>query len=131
MANLEAGHVYRRIAEVVAEHVDGDPVGSFFYAKAADAWASGSVYQDRGNLIVYHELDHNLSDLIVEAWEAEDADKRWAEMHFRLLDGRFNAKLIYPEEIDAAEDPLDRRDRIVREIFGDKPIDYGEGAIPD
>ena len=131
MANLEAGPIYRRIGEVVAEHVEGDPVGAFFIAEAGDAWAGGSVYQDRGNYIVYHEPDRDLVKLIFEAWEAEDADKRWAEMHFRLLDGRFNVKLIYSEEIDAAEDSLDRRDRIVSEIFGDKPIDYSEGAIPD
>lgn len=60
----------------------------------------------------------------MRAWDAEDGDERWAEMHYTVVDGRFKAKMIYPEQIDPQEDDLERRARIVREKFGDKPIDY-------
>ena len=132
MANLKVGPIYTRIGEVLAEHVDGDPVGTLLIAEAGDSWVGGAIFKIAGDRIIYDEPDEALLDLITEAWEAEDDDKRWVELHYRLLDGRFSAKLVYAEEIDPAEESLGRRARIVAEVFGsNKPIDYTEALMPE
>ncbi len=124
MSNLATGPIYSRMGKMLAEHVDGDGVGTFLWAQAGDAWAGAAIFQEKGNFIEYVSADHELFDLILEAWEAEDPDNRWSELHYRILDGHYSATMVYADQIDPEEDELDRQDRLVREIFGDKPIQY-------
>lgn len=86
-----------------------------------------SIFKDLGDRILYREPDLNrLGDALLDLWHAEEADKRWAEIEYLVRDGRFLTKFVYADEIAPTdiEDELDRRDRIVREYFGEKPIIY-------
>lgn len=41
-----------------------------------------------------------------------------------LRGGKFEVTYIYPDEIDPEEGLLERRERVVRRHFGEKPIVY-------
>jgi hypothetical protein len=63
-------------------------------------------------------------DALLDLWEAQDSDDRWAEIEYVVRDGRFEATYTYPDAIDPEEDPMERRDQSVRRHFGEKPIIY-------
>jgi hypothetical protein len=130
MANLDTGPLYGKIGEAVTRHVDTSPVGSLFFVNAGDGWVEGRIYEDAVDRVIYHLPDDKLLNLSYELWEAEDEDKKWSELHYRIFDGRFTANLVYAEEIDPEEDEDDRHQRILKEIFGDKPVDYGDPDDP-
>ncbi|MBX3594505.1 hypothetical protein [Sphingomonas sp.] len=63
-----------------------------------------------------------LSRASLGLWATQDGNRQRAEIEYLIRYGRFNATLIYPEDIDPEGASLDRRDRIVARYFGDKPI---------
>ena len=65
-----------------------------------------------------------LGGALLDLWEAEDPAKRWAEIEYVIRGGKFTAAFTYTDEIDAEEEPFDRRDRVVARHFGNKPIVY-------
>ena len=64
-----------------------------------------------------------LDYVLLELWEAEVPDKRWASMQYRIEDGTFEASFTY-EPLDSAESMLERRERILQQRYGNKRIDY-------
>lgn len=84
-----------------------------------------SIFKNRGNSIVYRDPDlDRLGDALLNLWDAEESENRWAEIEYLVSGDRFEVAYTYAEEIDPEEDPFERRDRIVKRHFGDKTIVY-------
>ena len=57
-------------------------------------------------------------------WDAEKPENRWAEIEYLIIGDTFEVAYTYTDEIDPNEDTFERRARIVKRHFGDKPIVY-------
>lgn len=121
----DLGPALARIGQALAERFDGDPNGLFFYVEIEEGMLDTSVFKDEGPSVRYLDLaDRELDTIVFDAWYAEDADKRWASMEYEIKNNKFTAAFKFPGEIDAEEDSMDRRDRILRARYGDKPVVY-------
>lgn len=98
---------------------------TLLYAKLDRNMVGPSIFKELGNQILHRRPDlDRLGDVLLVLWEAQDTDDRWAEMEYVIRDGRFDVTYTYPNEIDPDDDPMERRERVVRRHFGDKPIVY-------
>lgn len=98
-------------------------------AEAGPAWTSVAVFSADDTLVYYDDAEaedeeDDIFEMVMQAWEAEPLRNRWAMMELVVEDGQFDAEFTFPDEIDADEDEFERRNRIVRKHFGDKPIKY-------
>lgn len=126
MANLDLGPAFEEIGRLVAEDVRADPEGTFLYAEAGDGWSAPSIFKDVGDRVVYREGSDDLCLMLIDVWQAEQPGKRWAALHYTISNGRFDVSFFYAEEMNTEEDTIDRRDRVLRARFGDKPVDYSD-----
>lgn len=93
------------------------------YVEAADMFVGTSIYRDEGHRIAYTN-DLSVAEILLDLWYAEPADKRWREMQFDIDGRKFHARNFFPEDLKKRETYEMRRERAVRERFGDKPIYY-------
>jgi hypothetical protein len=113
------------IGQLLAEDREYPLDGTLLYAKLDRNWVAPSIFKDRGKDVLYRWPDlRDLGDALLDLWEAQETDDRWAEMEYIVRNGKFEVTYTYPDEIDPEEEPMDRRDRVVRRHFGDKPIVY-------
>lgn len=122
------------IGSLLAEDSEYPLDGTLLHAAVARASVAPSIFKDLGNHILYRDPDlDRLGDALLELWGAQQGEDRWAEIEYLVRDGRFDANFVYPEDINQAEEPLDRRRRIVAHYFGEKPIVYPdpEDESPD
>lgn len=125
MADDSTEELLNRIGQLLAEDVEYPLDDTLLHAEVGRAYVSPSIFKDRGNHILYRDPDlDRLGDALLDLWEAQQGEERWAEIEYIVRDGRFDATFVYPEEIDPTEEPLDRRRRIVAQYFGEKPIVY-------
>ena len=83
------------------------------------------IFKELGNQVLYRwPLIRRLPYALLDLWEAQQDRDRWAEMIYLLRDGKFEVAYFYPDGIDPEEDVAERRERAVREHFGEKPIVY-------
>ena len=125
MPNDRIEHMLNEIGRLLAEDA-AYPLDETLLSAVLDTnYVAPSIFKDRGDHILYRAPDlDRLGEALLDLWEAEDADKRWTEIEYVVRGGRFEATYTYADEIDADEEPLDRRRRIVAQNFGDKPIVY-------
>ena len=125
MASDKAERLLNEIGRLLAEDTEYPLDGTLLHAELDRNMVAPSIFKDRGNHVLYRwpDLDR-LGDALLDLWEAEEPGKRWAEIEYVIRDGTFEASFTYPEEIDPTEESLDRRKRIVKRHFGDKPIVY-------
>ncbi|MEG3176551.1 hypothetical protein U1872_09940 [Sphingomonas sp. RB3P16] len=125
MANDETDRLLGKIGQLLAEDTAYPLDGTLLYAQVASNMVSPSIFKKRGNTIVYRwpDLDR-LGDALLDLWAAEEPAKRWEEIEYLITGDTFEVAYTYADEIDPEEDPFERRDRIVRRYFGDKPIIY-------
>ncbi len=118
------GSIYASIGKecrsIVGENVDG----LYLYGEAGEGYSGGAIFMDEGAIVRYHSLNQVIFDLLLQAWEIEDQDQKWALMEYSIEGSRFDAKLIYPEDIDSNLSISDRRGIFLRRRFGDKPVIY-------
>ena len=113
------------IGQLLAEDTEYPLDGTLLYAIVDRTMVGPSIFKDRGSHILYRWPDLNrLSRALLDLWNVERPDKPWAEIEYVIRNGRFDVSFTYPEELDPNEDPGDRRDRIVKKHFGEKPIIY-------
>jgi hypothetical protein len=70
-----------------------------------------------------------LQDLLVslwEKWQAVPGNKEWRTLAYVIDDGKIDLNIKYPDQLVEDEDVSDRRPRVVKEYFGDKPVDYSK-----
>lgn len=124
MASDETGRLLNEIGRLLAEDKEDPLDGTLLYAKVWPDAVSSAVFKDGGDHVAYQDGPGPLMDMLLDLWEETDPPKRWAEMEYVVRGGTFDASFTYSQEINPEEDPFDRRDRIVKRYFGDKPIVY-------
>lgn len=125
MANDEAEKLLNEIGQLLMEDRDYPFEPTLLYAQVHRNAIGESIFKELGNQILYRRpVIEGLPYALLDLWEAQDGDDRWAEMEYLLRDGKFEVAYIYPDEIDAEEDLVERRARAVRRHFGEKPIVY-------
>lgn len=136
MADDETDRLLNEIGQMLAQDREYPLDGTLLYAELDRNMVGPSIFKELGNQILYRrpDLDH-LGDALLDLWEAQDTDDRWAEIEYLVRDGKFDVTYTYPDEIDPEEDSMERRDRVVRRHFGNKPIVYPpwppEDGAPD
>lgn len=137
MENNETERLLVEIGRILAQDTEYPLDGTLLYARLDHAYVAPAIFKHLGNQILYRWPDLDvLGDALLELWEAQDSEPRWTEMEYFISGEKFSATYTYPDEIDPDDDDtFDRRDRIVRKYFGDKPIVYppfppedGDGA---
>ncbi len=125
MENDETGKLLNEIAQLLAEDIAYPLDNTLLHAQLDYGMVSPSIFKNLGNHILYRSPDlRTLGDALLDLWDQQPEGRRWAEMEYLIKDGKFDAVFVYPDEIDPDDDPMDRRTRIVRQYFGDKPIVY-------
>lgn len=125
MERNDADHLLDEIAQLLAEDSEYPHQDTLLHAEVGKNYVGPSIFKDCGDHILYRDPDlDRLGDALLDLWETQPSDKRWAEMEYIVQGNRFRAIFTYPDEIDAEESSLDRRSRIVRRHFGDKRIIY-------
>lgn len=114
------------IGQLIAEEANPSK-STLLYVQIGDDFVAPSLFRDRGNHILYEECLERLADPLLDFWYSQQPDTPWAELHYVVRDGKFDAVFVYPEELDHSEEELfisGRRDRIVAKYLGEKPIMY-------
>jgi hypothetical protein len=123
---VEVGAIYEDIGRLVARDLGIDQEGAFLYVEAGRAWAEAGIYKDLGNQILYRDPSKELFDRIMDAWNATEANKKWEVMQYTIKDGSFQAQFQFSDDLDSEEASHWRCKRVLRERYGDKPIDYSD-----
>ncbi|MGR6327553.1 hypothetical protein ACU5AX_00645 [Sphingomonas sp. XXL09] len=125
MANDDAEKLLNEIGQLLTEDCEYPFEPTLLYAQLDRNVVGESIFKELGNQILFRwPAIEGLPYALLDLWEAQDGDDRWAEMEYLLRDGKFEVAYIYPDEIDAEEDVVERRARSVRRHFGEKPIVY-------
>ncbi|WP_231731988.1 hypothetical protein [Sphingomonas sp. CCH5-D11] len=125
MANDEAEKLLNEIGQLLMEDRKYPVEPTLLYAQLDRNMVGESIFKELGNQILYRRpVIEGLPYALLDLWEAQEGEDRWAEMEYLLRDGKFEIVYIYPDEIDAEEDLVERRARAVRQHFGEKPIVY-------
>lgn len=132
MANDETDRLLGQIGQVLAYDTAYPLDGTLLYARVRSTMVAPSIFKNRGNNIVYRDPDLNrLCGALLDLWYAEEPNNRWAEIEYLVQGDTFEVAYTYANEIDPHEDTFDRRDRIVKRHFGDKPIVYPSSSFED
>ncbi|PTS81088.1 hypothetical protein DBR17_10075 [Sphingomonas sp. HMWF008] len=102
----------------------GDPDKTYLYAEVQEGHVAGSVFKDEGNSVRYFDPSRVLTDLLVEAWEAEEPDKRWKVIEYEVVGTKFDAVFKFPEEVNSEEYWDERLEVALHARYGDKPVIY-------
>ncbi|PZU11610.1 hypothetical protein [Sphingomonas sp.] len=131
MPNDETELLLAFIGEILESDTRYPIENTLLYAEVEPGMVSASVFKDDGTSAVYRWV---YSDRLIEAlqdlWDAADPEKRWAEMEYVIRNNSFHAHFTFADEIDKDEDEFERRARIVKRYFGDKPIAYPSWPPP-
>ena len=125
MQSDETQRLLNEIGQALAEDVAYPLDNTLLYAEVGADMASPSIFKNLSNQILYRRPDLDaFAYTLWDLWLEQPEGRRWAIMEYLVKDGKFDAVFVYPDELDPEEDSMDRRTRIVRRYFGDKPIVY-------
>lgn len=113
------GEIGQEVTDIV-----GNPDGVFLYVEAGEGWVGPSLFRDEGKLVRWFDPTPRLSMLLVDLWEAEDADKRWSAMEYTVTGTKFHTVFVFPEMFRNDLSINDRREMILNARYGDKPRVY-------
>lgn len=102
----------------------GDPDKTYLYAEVQEGHVAASVFKDEGNSVRYFDPSRVLTDLLVEAWEAEELGKRWKVIEYEVVGKKFDAVFKFPEEVNSEEYWDERLEVALHARYGDKPVIY-------
>ena len=124
MLNEKMADILAQLGQHIAEIINGDPEGSYMYAEADDWFQEAGIFKDAGDTVAYFDPDTELFQEIGRLWEAAEANMKWSALHYDVKNGQFDAQFDYPDSFDPEETSDDRRERALKERFGDKPVVY-------
>jgi hypothetical protein len=124
MSNEKMAERLNAIGQYISAILNGDAEDSYLYAEATDGSVEGGIFQDKGREVIYHDPNTDLAKEILELWYLAEPGKEWGALHYDIKDGRFDARFEYPDAWDPEEFTPDRRERALKERFGDKPVIY-------
>lgn len=132
MPNDETERLLVEIGHLLAEDRAYPLEGTLLHAEVDRGMVAPSIFKDLGNHILYRwpDLDR-LGDALLDLWEAQDGDDRWAEIEYLIRDGRFEVAYVYPDQIDPEGDWMEQREAVVRRYFGEKPIVFPPWPPPE
>ncbi len=120
------------VAKALAEDKEYPIDGTLLYAMLDYNMVGPSIFKESENHIIYRWPDLNrVGNALLRLWEAQADERAWSEIEYLIRDGKFEVTYTYPDEIDPEESWEDRRDRVVKRHFGDKPIVYPPWPPPD
>ena len=119
----EFGDLYRDIGLELAAIV-GDPDKTFLYVEAGEGWIGPSIFKEEATKVRYFQASRKLTSLLLEVWEAEDPDKRWAAMEYTVTGTKFAVEFVFPEDFGEKLDVDERRELVLKAHYGDKPRVY-------
>lgn len=120
------------IGRLIVDLCEDQVTEALLYAEAGEAWVGASIFQDAGEKIIYRSPSLYMCDKIMEIWDLADDHKKWNTMSYVIADGRFKATFEYSDDAYPQDDAypedgsMDRRSRIIKEHYGDKPVDYSD-----
>jgi len=121
---------YQRIGQAATtECASADKI--LVYSEVEDGVVSADLFfLFRGDEVVRFRFGSlSLQDLIVEFWEKGDGEllpRSWVALTFTSVDGKFDAKFTYPDQVDPEADLSDRRPIVVESCFPGMKIDYSK-----
>jgi hypothetical protein len=125
MPNSETEKLLNMIGQLLAEDEQYPLDGTLLHAHVRRNSVGPSIFKDLGNYILYRRPDlDRLGDALLDLWEAQEGEERWEEIQYFVKDGRFEVIFVYPDELDPDEMSLERRDKVVKQYFGDRPVAY-------
>lgn len=125
MQSNETEKLIDQIGQLLAEDQEYPLDGTLLYAVLGRNSVRPSIFKDRGNHIVYRSPDlDRLGEVLLDLWEVQDGEGRWEEIHYLVKDGRFEVSFVYPDQLDPDAMWLERRDEVIKQYFGDKPVEY-------
>ncbi|RDV06072.1 hypothetical protein DXH95_01090 [Sphingorhabdus pulchriflava] len=120
----KVGEILNALGQHIFEIIGQNPDGSFLYAEVDDGAYEVAIFHDEGERVVYYDPDSDLFDEVMNLWETALEHEKWTVLEYDVRDGRFNSSYTYADQLDPDEDSDERRDRLVRARFGDKPVIY-------
>lgn len=133
MINYAQGSILSEIAVNVSKIAGPGSGDAFLYAEADDGWVASSVFKELQDQVAYRRIpedpDIDIWEDILDVWHAAPSDQKWKALIMTVSGEKFDARFQYSEGWDENEDELDRRHRMVKAKFGDKPITYPTGSI--
>lgn len=123
---LKVGRLIERIGAEGAAIVGGNPEGTYIYAEVEPGVVFASVFKEESQSVRYFDCTSELSDLIMDAWEAENPDdhKRWTVLEYEVRGGKFDVHLTYSDELNPRDHASDRLELALRKRYGTKPVVY-------
>lgn len=128
----KVGDILAGLGQHVAEIIGRDPDGSFLYAEFDEGLYEVAIFHDEGDKIVYYDADEVLFDEIINLWNTALDNEKWSVLTYDVKGDEFNSLFIYPDQLDPEEEDYERRERLVRARYGDKPViypDLGPNAV--
>lgn len=83
-----------------------------------------SIYRDIEDRVIYYQPNKRFFEVLTDEWEAAPAHDKWGTLLFEVVGDDFNLMLQSPSELDPTDLTFDRRERILKERYGEKPIEY-------
>lgn len=125
MENKETDVILNEIGQILSEDEAYPSDDTLLFARLDYGMVAPSIFKNLPNHVLYRSPDlDSLGYALLDLWDEQPEGRRWAEMEYLIKDSKFDAVFVYPDQIDPEEDPMDRRTRIVRRYFGEKPIVY-------
>jgi hypothetical protein len=122
--DLKLGPDYAEIGGLVAQDIERDPEGAFLYTEVEKGMIFTSIFIDIGDRVIYRSASQDLIDKIYKTWMKIRPNNRWATISYTITGGKFNASFQFPEEIKENEEAEDRLIRILKERYGEKPVEF-------
>ena len=125
MASTNAVPILNEIGQILANQIKEPPDDILLYAEVEANMVAADIFELREKDILYREWSTTkLTYPLLDLWELDEPDRRWAAMEYVIRDGQFKVTFTYPDQFDADEDEFRRRDRVVWRNFGQLPIVY-------
>lgn len=118
------GPMLSDIGGELAQIVGGHPDGTLLYVEAGQGWVGAGIFKEEGANVRYFDPSSGLTDLLLDVWNTEEPDKRWAVMEYEIRGTKFDVQFRFPDEIDPDESEEERRPRALKKRFGNKPVIY-------
>lgn len=119
----EIGALLNEVGNVLARDTSYPLDGTFLYVEVDWGMVGMSIFKDLDGCLLWRAPMDGLTDVLLELWEAEAPEKRWASMQYRIADGKFEASFTH-ELIDPKVTTINRRAGILQERYGNKQIVY-------
>lgn len=121
---IQMGDILNMLGQHLAEIIGNHPNDTFLYAEADEGFREAAIFHDEGDKVIYYNPSQELFDDIGRLWEVAEPDKKWAVMMYDVKDGKFDAKFVFPEDLDPEKSIVDRREDALIERYGNKDVIY-------